>query len=350
MRAAGCEQALLIGPTHVVHLARYHRYGSGPCALAIRGEETTLLVPEYEFAVASAEAQADRVVGYGSPGPGLEPNLGGALADAAAVLLSAPRIALADELGGVGQAAIAKAGGAAHDIAPALRTIRMTKDADELERIADAFALCMLAQSALATAAAADPPPREIDLFAAAHSAAVERAGEPLDFLADVLAGPRSALICAPAAVPGTTTVAAPDVVVSDLAFGYRGYWGDSARTHIVGEHPEARSTRDVLATVLADAASRLLPRVSAGEVYETVSSAIAEAFPGGVFPHHLGHGVGVSVYEPPYLVPGDHTPLEPGMVLALETGVYYPGRFGLRIESMFVVTPGGGVPVLGSS
>lgn len=349
MRDAGCEQALLVGPGHVVHLARYHRYGSGPCALVLHGEEATLLVPEYEFVAATAEAQVDRVVSYGSPGPGLEPNMGGALAGAAAALLDAPRIAVADELGGVGRAAATKAGGEAYDIAPALRAIRMTKDADELERIADAFALCVLAQNALATAAA-QPASREIDLFTAAHTAAVERAGEPLAFLADVLAGPRSALICAPLAVPGTTAVAATDVVVSDLAFGYRGYWGDSARTHIVGEHPEAHSIRDALAAVLIDAASLLRPGVSASDVYGNVSSAIAEAFPGGVFPHHLGHGVGVSAYEPPFLVPGDHTPLEPGMVLALEPGVYYPERFGLRIESMFVVTPGGGVPVLGST
>jgi Xaa-Pro aminopeptidase len=43
-------------------------------------------------------------------------------------------------------------------------------------------------------------------------------------------------------------------------------------------------------------------------------------------------------------VIPGDDTPLEAFMVIALEPGVYFPGRFGARVENVFVVTPAGGV------
>jgi len=70
----------------------------------------------------------------------------------------------------------------------------------------------------------------------------------------------------------------------------------------------------------------------------------IEATFPAGEFPHHGGHGVGLSSFEDPHVIPGDETPLEPGMVIALEPGVYFPGRFGVRVERLYVVAADGGV------
>ncbi len=93
----------------------------------------------------------------------------------------------------------------------------------------------------------------------------------------------------------------------------------------------------------------------------------IVEALPGGELPHHAGHGLGLGAFEDPHLIPSDDTPFEPWMVLAVEPGVYFrgagnvggkaadvrpedrvasgdPGRYGARVENVFVVTPAGGV------
>ncbi len=47
-------------------------------------------------------------------------------------------------------------------------------------------------------------------------------------------------------------------------------------------------------------------------------------------------------MHEAPYLVTGNKTVLEPGMVVTVEPGVYLPGKFGIRIEDVVAVTDTG--------
>jgi Xaa-Pro aminopeptidase len=70
----------------------------------------------------------------------------------------------------------------------------------------------------------------------------------------------------------------------------------------------------------------------------------VKAAFPHGELPHHGGHALGLTSFEDPHLIPSDATALESWMVIAVEPGVYVPGRFGARVENVFVVTPDGGV------
>ena len=59
---------------------------------------------------------------------------------------------------------------------------------------------------------------------------------------------------------------------------------------------------------------------------------------------HGLGHGVGMDIHEWPRFAPSDSTPCEAGMVITDEPGVYLPGRCGVRIEDMVLVTEDGHV------
>jgi Xaa-Pro aminopeptidase len=68
----------------------------------------------------------------------------------------------------------------------------------------------------------------------------------------------------------------------------------------------------------------------------------IAEAGYGEAFIHRTGHGIGMEVHEPPYVLEGNEMPLQAGMTFSVEPGIYLAGRFGVRIEDIVAVTPGG--------
>jgi Xaa-Pro aminopeptidase len=59
-------------------------------------------------------------------------------------------------------------------------------------------------------------------------------------------------------------------------------------------------------------------------------------------FTHTTGHGLGLEIHEAPRLAVGQNQKLEPGMVMTIEPGAYVPGKWGLRIEDVVVVTSSG--------
>jgi Xaa-Pro aminopeptidase len=82
---------------------------------------------------------------------------------------------------------------------------------------------------------------------------------------------------------------------------------------------------------------------ISCGEVDEAARSVLRKSGMADAFSHSTGHGVGLEIHEHPRLGAGQKTRLQPGMVVTIEPGVYWPGKFGLRIEDMVAVTKTGG-------
>lgn len=336
-----CAAALLVGPGHAAHLAGYSRLYSGPLALIVEaGGQVTLLTPHYEVDAATSLARVDRVVGCGGPGFGLDLAATTRLAEAAAELLPTGRVAVAEEIPGVVQAATTGREAIAFD--GAINAIRLIKDSDECELLARSYELSLAAEAAVGEAARVGA--REIDIYTAAFVRAQTDAGAPIEFSGDLLAGERTAMVCGPVAVPSEYAARDGDVVVADLALAHRGYWGDTARTFIVGQNPEAERARAFMSELLDRTAEGMRPGVLASAVFADIESAITAEYPDGSFPHHGGHGVGVTGFEDPHLIPADSTPLREGMVLSVEPGVYLPGRFGVRHENTYVITEEGGV------
>jgi Xaa-Pro aminopeptidase len=58
-----------------------------------------------------------------------------------------------------------------------------------------------------------------------------------------------------------------------------------------------------------------------------------------GCFTHNLGHGLGLEVHEDPRISGNEASALKPGMVFTIEPGIYLPGKFGIRVEDMILVT-----------
>jgi len=222
--------------------------------------------------------------------------------------------------------------------------VRMRKDVDELRAIARSFASVLEGQAAVERNAL--PGVSEIELFSAAQAAGQNHAGRPTGFAADLLCGVRTAQVCCPVAVPGGQRLQENDVVVADVSVG-NGYWGDSARTYVVGSRPEIDETYAGIAEVLVAAVAELKPGTVCADVFALMEREILERFPDGSFPHHGGHGLGITTFEDPHLIPADRTPLETGMILAVEPGVYFDGRYGVRLENLYLVTPDGGIDIM---
>jgi Xaa-Pro aminopeptidase len=343
MAANGVDALVAARADLVTWLAGYSRYYGGLSAVVVGGDgERVLVAPRDEVAVAEQLSDADRVTGYGERGFGLELNPAPLLLDAVSgvgVVSSARRIAVAGE-------PVADftppAGADTVSADAALHQLSLVKDADELARIYHSYELCWVAQAAAADGAAAGAT--EIEIMTAAQSAAQVAHGSPIEFAADLLAGPNTAEVCGPIAIPGRTRAEPGKPVIADICIGADGYWADTCRTHVSGTNAEVADIYRQLHGILDAAAADLRSGATGAQVFGGMRDRILAAWPEGEFPHHGGHGVGLSVFDDPHVIPSDEQRLESWMVLALEPGVYLPGQFGVRRENLFLVTPDGGV------
>ena len=139
------------------------------------------------------------------------------------------------------------------------------------------------------------------------------------------------------------------DTIIVDALCAYDGVYCDTTRTFICGEPTEEQKKVYMLLCRLLEETSKMLrPGTKAADVFRYVDSRIKEeGYEAGLM-HHAGHGLGHSWYEQPYLIEENEMVLEEDMLIAIEPGIYLPGKFGMRIENNYRVTKDGGVDVFG--
>jgi Xaa-Pro aminopeptidase len=220
---------------------------------------------------------------------------------------------------------------------PVLQPLRLIKDEAEIDLLRHA-------------AHAADRVFARITSVGLEGRTEIEVAGMLSDLLVDeghdapaftiVASGPHGA---APHHEPDRRRLAHGDLVVLDFGGTIEGYYSDITRTLAVGEpDAEMRAAYEAVRAAQEIGVQAVQPGTPTGAVDRATRSALERAGYGPYFVHRTGHGLGLEVHEPPYLVSGDETVLQPGMVFSVEPGVYLPGRFGVRIEDIVVVTPHG--------
>ncbi|MGH7870429.1 MAG: M24 family metallopeptidase [Candidatus Dormibacteraceae bacterium] len=163
-------------------------------------------------------------------------------------------------------------------------------------------------------------------------------AGTRLPLLADLVSGVRTAGI---GGNPGTSKLKNGDLVISDLVPRHQGYWGDTCNTCAVGDPTgEQRQIFKGIESALYAGIDRVRPGVLASDLDSFLRQRVSAL--GGAYPHHSGHGIGLTFHEEPRIVPYNQTPLQAGMVIALEPGIYFEGKWGLRLEHTVLVTETG--------
>ncbi|HEX7880459.1 MAG TPA: aminopeptidase P family protein, partial [Candidatus Eisenbacteria bacterium] len=152
--------------------------------------------------------------------------------------------------------------------------------------------------------------------------------------------GPNSAI---PHATAGSRRLERGQMVLFDLSGVVGGYLSDITRMTTFGDATvEMKKVYDIVHEAQQAAIAVAGPGVACQEVDRAARQVITRAGYGEFFTHRTGHGLGLDIHEPPFLVEGNATPLEPGQVVTIEPGIYLPGKFGVRIEDDIVITADG--------
>jgi Xaa-Pro aminopeptidase len=332
LAAEKLDAALLMDLRHIYYLSGFWRVGRvlTPAALLLRADGSSALVAP---APVEETPAADRVATYEAD------RLATLIDDFHAELFQSlqPHLQGIQRLGTDGvPRSLPLEGAESRAITPLLRALRRTKDPDEVAMLQRAVGG---AEAAYARAKAMlEPGVTEVQLYAGMLSAAIEALGEPLtefgnDFQCNAAGGP-----------PRDRPVQTGELAIFDLGVVYRAYSSDLSRTFVVGRQPSEaqQAAYQRILEAFAYIESAIRPGVRCKAVYAEVHRML-DGHRGWSFPHHLGHGIGLSAHEAPRLNPNWDDTFQAGDVFTAEPGLYGDDlRAGIRIEQNYLVTPTG--------
>jgi Xaa-Pro aminopeptidase len=225
-----------------------------------------------------------------------------------------------------------------HSAPPLVERARMIKDAGEIRLIRKAIDLG--ASLFRVACAKIRPGVSEVAVAAAMEHEARSKGAEGMSFSTIIAAGARSAVVHGRASA---ARIPRRGFVVCDFGVILRGYCSDRTRTVHVGKpSKEARALYAAVLEAQLAAIAAVRAGVTAGQVDEAARSVLRKAKLARYFTHSTGHGLGLEIHEAPRLAAGQAQKLEPGMVITIEPGAYIPGKWGVRIEDVVVVTESG--------
>lgn len=305
-----------------------------------RNGEAALIVPElYAYQIGALSPAAALQVWADGEDPG-------ALLDAIASGLSRTRgkVLLDDALWSVFALRVQTAfSGRSFGLASAVMApLRERKDDAEIDAMKRAGEIADGAYAAVTAAPITGGT--EIELAGRLEAAMLAGGADGIAFATLVASGPNSAL---PHYRAGTRKIESGDIVILDYGCRVDGYCSDITRTVVCGRPtPELERVYDAVRRANGAGRDRVGIGVRAQEVDAAARDVLVEAGYGARFVHRTGHGIGLDVHEPPYIVRGNEQRLQRGMAFSIEPGAYFTGRFGVRVEDVVVVGDGGAVPM----
>lgn len=146
-----------------------------------------------------------------------------------------------------------------------------------------------------------------------------------------------------PHGVPTDKKIEHGDFVTMDYGAVVNGYHSDMTRTVAVGAASDEQKKIYKIVFEAQLAVLRVLKNgVKCSDADKAARDVITEAGYGEYFRHSTGHGVGIEIHEKPFVSPKSTAMLRSGNVVTDEPGIYIPGKFGVRIEDMALITENG--------
>jgi Xaa-Pro aminopeptidase len=143
--------------------------------------------------------------------------------------------------------------------------------------------------------------------------------------------------------VPDSTTAEKGGAVLLDLVGLINGYWCDMTRTVFYGSvSDENRLVYDTVLKSQTAGIAAVRPGTAMRDIDAAARKVIEDAGFGQYFITRTGHGVGLSIHEPPMCAPDSDEICRAGMCFSIEPGIYLPGKTGVRIEDLVIVTEDG--------
>lgn len=140
---------------------------------------------------------------------------------------------------------------------------------------------------------------------------------------------------------PGERRICHGDAVIMDFGCRVNGYCSDVTRTIFCSSpSKEMEQVYEIVRDAQQTAVASVRPGIEAQEI-DSIANEMVLASGMGDW-HRTGHGIGLDVHEPPYIVKGNRRLLDVGMAFSVEPGIYLAGRFGVRVEDVVVVTESG--------
>ena len=223
-----------------------------------------------------------------------------------------------------------------------LTELRMVKDADELAAMREAQRVTD--EALLEILNFIKPGLTESEVAARLTYIMARKGAERNSFDPIVACGPNGSK---PHAVPGPAVIQNGQFVTMDFGCVVNGYCSDMTRTVAVGKPSEEMELvyNTVLKAQLAGIAAARAG-VTGKEVHEAGAKVIADAGYGEYFGHGFGHSLGIEIHEDPGFHTRNDKPIPAGALLSAEPGIYLPGKFGVRIEDVIMLTEDGCIDI----
>jgi Xaa-Pro aminopeptidase len=139
------------------------------------------------------------------------------------------------------------------------------------------------------------------------------------------------------------TVLRAGEPVLVDIAVRVGDYFADTTQQVFLGEPPDDyRAHYELVQRAQEAGVQAAVVGATAHDVAAAASAPIVEAGLQDFTGPRTGHGIGIGVHEAPSVIEGDDRELAAGMVITVEPGVYFPRRYGIRIEDTVAVTDEG--------
>lgn len=216
--------------------------------------------------------------------------------------------------------------------------LRQVKSPEELKKLAQAAKITASALKFIRSFIS--PGKKEVEIAAEIERFIRYHGADGAAFEIIVASGPNAAF---PHHVSSQRKVRKGELVLVDMGVDYFGYKSDLTRVFFLGKiNVLTQRVYDIVREAQNLAILKIKPGVKISEIDAASRGYIASKGYAGCFGHNLGHGVGLEVHEAPAISSKNNALLQEGMVFTLEPGIYLPGKFGIRIEDMALVTHNG--------